>query len=112
MMAIRTGVMLLGPPACGKSTVITALSGALTELDAEKGIGPVQVARIFPKVCVSLCMDKPFSERMEDMCLCSSGKMGGKGKEGVCGIVLSGIATCKSQHMQMHTSLPTPGCVT
>ncbi len=43
--------MLLGPAACGKSTVIDTLAGALSSMDAaEKGLVPVAVQYVFPKV--------------------------------------------------------------
>ena len=44
------GVMLLGPAACGKSTVVRVLAGALTRLDAAREISPTAIIHIFPKV--------------------------------------------------------------
>ena len=49
MLQIRTGVLLLGPAACGKSTVIRVLKEAVGGLSPEAGGGRVQTWEIFPK---------------------------------------------------------------
>ena len=79
MMRIRTGIMLLGPAACGKTTIIRVLqsalvgplaaaSGANVVLSAAEAVRaatppnspapaasiPVTLYTIFPKVCVDM----------------------------------------------------------
>ena len=49
MLHIKTGVLLLGPAACGKSTVIKVLQAALFALDMQTGNTPLQSTYIFPK---------------------------------------------------------------
>ena len=50
MLQIRTGVLLLGPAACGKSTVIRVLKKALGGgLSPDAGGGCVATWEIFPK---------------------------------------------------------------
>ena len=49
MLRIRTGVVLLGPAACGKTTVIKVLQSALSSLPEDKGGGQVRVWHVFPK---------------------------------------------------------------
>ncbi len=48
--------MLLGPAACGKTTVVEVLAGALSAMDAQdRGVGPVSVKYVFPKVRGKRC---------------------------------------------------------
>ncbi len=51
-LQIRTGIMLLGPAACGKSSVVSVLAMALSEMDAKQdpALQPVSCVTIFPKV--------------------------------------------------------------
>ncbi len=50
MLHIRTGLLLLGPTACGKSAVRSVLQLALSRLDVAAGGSPVTSTDIFPKV--------------------------------------------------------------
>ncbi|PNG99509.1 Dynein heavy chain 7, axonemal, partial [Tetrabaena socialis] len=49
MLVIRTGILMLGPPGCGKTMVRQVLQAALTRLDGETGGKPVASADVFPK---------------------------------------------------------------
>lgn len=49
MLRIRTGVVLLGPAACGKSTVIKVLQSTLSSLPDDSGGGNVRAWHVFPK---------------------------------------------------------------
>ena len=87
-LQIRTGVMLLGPAACGKSTVVSVLAAALTSMDAQQKppLPPVSCVTIFPKVnqlcvcacvcvwcvCVCVCLSVRESECIcKSACVCS-----------------------------------------
>ena len=53
LIQIRTGVLLLGPAACGKSTVVRVLKEAVGGLAPDAGGGRVQTWEIFPKVRIT-----------------------------------------------------------
>ncbi|GIL68853.1 hypothetical protein Vafri_22075 [Volvox africanus] len=49
MLSIRTGILLLGPAACGKTSMWALLQMALSRVDVEAGGVPVSAYDIFPK---------------------------------------------------------------
>lgn len=49
MLSIRTGILLLGPPACGKTATWSLLQLALSRMDEAAGGRPVEVQEIFPR---------------------------------------------------------------